>query len=143
MKQVFCRVLIKNQRNNLLVVQDRGDVWNFPGGKQELDETPAECAKREVCEEIGLDVRELTEVYRGLFRFGEVEWDGHFYFADVVDGVPVVQELHKITGLQFVDHSDAVKFPPELTDAIRHAFESPTIQARMTSWMGPWGRRQS
>jgi len=135
MKQAFSRVLIKDKGNNLLVVQDRGDVWNFPGGKQELKETPLECAKREVREEIGLDVRVLTEVYRGTVRFGDVDWDGHFYFAESVSGVPAMLELHKIKGLQFVGHASAVKFPSELTEVVRQAFESPTIQAKVTSWM--------
>lgn len=38
----------------------------FPGGKSEGDETPEECAVREIAEEVGVEISvyELTEKYR-------------------------------------------------------------------------------
>lgn len=36
MEKIFSRVLIKDEMNNILVVQDREDIWNFPGGKLEV-----------------------------------------------------------------------------------------------------------
>ena len=35
------------------------DTWTLPGGKQEVDETILECAKREAKEETNLDIDEL------------------------------------------------------------------------------------
>lgn len=43
-QQVF---LLKNERHE----------WELPGGKLELDETPATCVEREIQEETGLQVR--------------------------------------------------------------------------------------
>lgn len=84
MKKTFTRVLIKDEMNNILVVQDREDMWNFPGGKLELGETPMECAQREVKEEIGLQIHQLTEISHSKFLFGDIQWMGYFYFADSV-----------------------------------------------------------
>lgn len=67
MEKVFSRVLIKDEDHHMLVIQDRANNWNFPGGKQELGETPVECAKREIQEEIGLYIHQLTEVFQGDF----------------------------------------------------------------------------
>jgi 8-oxo-dGTP pyrophosphatase MutT (NUDIX family) len=53
MQKSFSRVLIKDARHHILVIQNRADIWNFPGGKKEIDESPLECAIREVREEIG------------------------------------------------------------------------------------------
>lgn len=38
----FFLVLIKDDGHHMLVVQDRANIWNFPGGRQELGK---ECAK--------------------------------------------------------------------------------------------------
>lgn len=40
MTRSFSRMLIKDNSRNILVVQDRDNLWNFPGGKKEAGETP-------------------------------------------------------------------------------------------------------
>jgi 8-oxo-dGTP diphosphatase len=47
------RVLIARRKSS-----DRfGGKWEFPGGKLEPGETPADCLKREILEEFGVEVR--------------------------------------------------------------------------------------
>lgn len=53
-----CDVFIGDSAGRVLLVQrsDNG-LWALPGGCQEIDETPAECAIRECVEETGMHVR--------------------------------------------------------------------------------------
>jgi 8-oxo-dGTP diphosphatase len=96
MQNVFTRVLIKDKDNYLLIIQDRDNLWNFPGGKQETGETPYECATREVKEEIGINIHKLTEVYQGNFQFQSIRWQGYFYFAESVSGGTLQQAVREI-----------------------------------------------
>lgn len=135
MQNVFTRVLIKDEDNNILVIQDRANLWNFPGGKMELGEIPFECAKREVKEEIGLSVHKLTEVYQGNFRFDNIQWQGYFYFAESVSGIPSMNELNKIKGIRFVNSAEKVDFPVELSEIIEVIFENNLIYGKTTTWV--------
>lgn len=61
-------VILDEERRILLVKHSYGKLnWELPGGKAELSESAEETAKREVLEEIGLDVSigRLTGVYYG------------------------------------------------------------------------------
>ncbi|WP_026691982.1 NUDIX hydrolase [Peribacillus kribbensis] len=135
MEKVFTRVLIGDRDHNILVIQDRENVWNFPGGKKELGEMPLECAKREVKEETGLMVHKLTEVHQGDFYFGTIKWKGYFYFAESVSGVPTMNEADKIKDIRFVNRDHKVDFPIELSGVIEKIFKSNLIYGKTTIWI--------
>lgn len=47
------KVLIAQRAEN----QDLAGKWEFPGGKVESGETPEECLKREINEELGINIK--------------------------------------------------------------------------------------
>jgi 8-oxo-dGTP diphosphatase len=65
--------------------------WNGPGGKVQPGETPLECVVREVLEETGLTVSDLTKQGVVDFYFGEKpepDWVVHIYTTSTFSGEP-------------------------------------------------------
>lgn len=72
----------------LLLMGQRNDSkkWNCPGGKAEPGERPEDCARREVLEETGLEIKRLQHLATG---WGGKNGDIRIYaFKAVADGVP-------------------------------------------------------
>ena len=44
------------RRGRVILLRNERDEWELPGGKLELDETPASCVTREIAEELQLEV---------------------------------------------------------------------------------------
>lgn len=134
MNKVFARVLIKEKKGNILVIKDRDDTWNFPGGKQEENETTIDCAKREVKEEIGIEVLEMHQVCKSSFIFEETKWDGYFYFATSVRGVPCMNEPEKIKEIKYVSNYDVASFPKEMEATTISLFQYAKMNNLKTAW---------
>src|ERR1039458_2623896 len=103
MKQ-FVRVLIKDTDNRLLVLKHSSEgsgCWNYPGGKVEEGETFEQAAIRETLEEIGVNVLILRQVTSLCLDIGNEQWEGVFYFAQVITGVPFRNEPDKLSELMF------------------------------------------
>jgi mutator protein MutT len=64
---IFCEgKLLITQRHSTVHL---GGLWEFPGGKREANESPAECLVREIREELGIEIsvgepfEEITHAY--------------------------------------------------------------------------------
>jgi A/G-specific adenine glycosylase len=82
-----------DRRGRILIAQRRekdmlGGLWEFPGGKREAGESMPDCIRREMQEEMGLDVEigeRLTVVHHAYSHF---TIDLHAYFARIRSGRP-------------------------------------------------------
>jgi 8-oxo-dGTP diphosphatase len=96
--------LIKNSENKVLMINSKKiGKWGLPGGKVEVGELPRESLKREVMEEIGVEID-----IKCLIGFREYFWekDGHhwidlIYSTEIVNGNPSIKEPEKIEGLEW------------------------------------------
>lgn len=60
--RVVVKAYITDERNNILVVRESQDFWSLPGGGLEHGESPEDCIKRELREEIGIDNVTVGEI---------------------------------------------------------------------------------
>lgn len=74
-RAVICYIYDETARKYLLIHKAKGKFgggfWNGPGGKIEPGESPEEACKREVFEETGLRISNLTETGTLEFFFGQ------------------------------------------------------------------------
>ncbi len=68
--------IIKNNDNKILIakrnhLKDQGDLYEFPGGKVEKNETYEEALKREIKEELDMDIEVLNKFDEEIFEYPE------------------------------------------------------------------------
>ena len=72
MKEVTAAIILKN--NKVLIAQRAHDdklagKWEFPGGKIEPGETPEECLKREIREELDVEIEVLDFFAESIYTY--------------------------------------------------------------------------
>jgi len=70
--------------------------WEFPGGKVEAGESPAEAVEREVAEEVGSMVRAGGEICCLEHEYPERRVRLHFLEAVIVEGEPRALEVAEV-----------------------------------------------
>lgn len=90
------------QQNDLFLIAQRpatgllGGLWEFPGGKQEQDETLPQALQREIQEELGCKVS--VGAYFGEYQHAYTHFRVtlHAYFCSIISGEPAAIEAAKI-----------------------------------------------
>ena len=94
MKRVEVAAGLIFRGGKLLITQRRtgdhlGGLWEFPGGKRESGESFAQCLKRELKEEIGVEV-EVGELLQQVdYDYPEKQVSLHFFRCQILQGEPV------------------------------------------------------
>ena len=97
MINVICAIIFFN--NKILVAQ-RSEVmklplkWEFPGGKLEDGESEIDCIKREIKEEINIDIEVLEKLSNSIFDYGAFKINLIPFISTYVTGEIILSE-HK------------------------------------------------
>ena len=94
MREVTAAII---RRNGKILICRRAEgscahLWEFPGGKTELGETPFECLTRELREELNIEIKPLREYCRSVC--GELSFV--FIEAEIISGEPQLSVHEKM-----------------------------------------------
>lgn len=85
--------LIWNQEGKILIDKRQaggtfGGLWEFPGGKKEIDETIQACIKREILEELGIEISVEEHLITVDHNYTEVRITLEVYHCRYLQGTP-------------------------------------------------------
>lgn len=121
-------ILILNKKGQGLLMKRSGKVrneagwWSKPGGGIDFGEMAAEAMKREMLEEIGVEVKitgYLPHTNHIIKEEGQ-HWIAINYIAEIVSGEPKIMEPHKCEELEWFDLD---KLPEKTTQTTREPVE--------------------
>lgn len=97
MINVACAIILKNDK--ILVTQRSENMalplkWEFPGGKVEPNENTLECIKREILEELNIEIDVLRTMNSHYYNYGHFEINLIPFLAEYISGNIVLSE-HK------------------------------------------------
>ena len=89
--------VVRNASGHVLICRRKGKLdglWEFPGGKRESGESFESCLKRELIEELRLEVRVLRTLGEIVQRDGEKELRLVFLSAEALEGAALTLCVH-------------------------------------------------
>ena len=97
MINVTCAIIYFNDK--ILVTQRSEKMklplkWEFPGGKLEKDESEIECIKREIKEEINIEIKILERLSNSVYDYGTFKINLIPFTANYISGEIILSE-HK------------------------------------------------
>lgn len=127
MKQIEVVAALIKQENKVLATQ-RGygewkDGWEFPGGKIEAEETPEAALRREILEELAVEVEVQSRLVTVEYDYPQFHLTMHCYWCRLLKGEPTLLE-HEAARWLTRDQLDSVDWLPadlEVVAAIKQA----------------------
>lgn len=105
---VSCAIIIK--KSKILVTQRSKKMtlplkWEFPGGKIEKEETEIDCVKREIKEEINIEIDVIRKLSNNLHDYGSFKINLIPFLANYISGEIVLLEH---SNYMFLDKMDLI-----------------------------------
>lgn len=121
MRQVTAAVI---ERNGLVLIARRkkgkklGEKWEFPGGKLEPGESPRDCLRRELTEELGIDADVGDFLCSVVYRNPEFSFELLVFRVPAFRGEPQLREHDEVRWVRREEVADY-----DLADSDRVAVE--------------------
>jgi 8-oxo-dGTP diphosphatase len=99
-------------------------VWQFPGGKANGNETPIRTLKRELKEELDIDVLDAHLLAIQTYQFAPTqEWIIYFYLINMFDGeiIPAENQILSWTSIHEFDDLPIIKPTRRIMDILKMA----------------------
>lgn len=107
--------VIWNEAGQILIDKRRpggafGGLWEFPGGKKEVGETIEDCIKREILEELGIEIGVEEHLITIEHSYSEVKVTLHVYNCRYLWGTPKTIECDEFKWVT-LDNIEQFTFP--------------------------------
>ena len=121
---------VRDTRGRVLIAKrpdgvHQGGLWEFPGGKLQLGESPQDGLARELLEELGIRIRAWRPLIRLQHDYGDRHVVLHVYRIDAYDGIASGQEGQPLAWVK-PDAMDPALFPAADRQII-NALRLPTL----------------
>ncbi len=122
--------IIKNTKNEVLVTKRRrdahlGGLFEFPGGKLKANEAPKEALRRELNEELNIDLHQCSPLIQIPYTYSDRKIFLDVYIVDDYSGLLTTNEAQELRWMEITTLSNA-KFPSANHGIIR-ALQLPKI----------------
>lgn len=98
--RTVCRGIVRKDNKLLVTYLPTKDIYMFPGGGLETDETMEECCRREVLEETGVVVEVLEETIAITEVFEKAIWTSHYFICTLSRETNLVQHTEEEIDLE-------------------------------------------
>jgi len=110
---VSAAIIFNDTRDRILITQrppggPHGKLWEFPGGKLEAGETPEDCLRREIREELGVTLSHLVPYRTVSHPYPAFHLTLHAFTALIGSGIP--QPLACLS-LKWISLEELPRFP--------------------------------
>ena len=101
----------------------QGGLWEFPGGKLHPGELPIDALRRELSEELGIEIEDASQLFAAEHNYGDFSVELMFFCVEAFNGEPTGMEGQELRWVA-IDKLDSYAFPEANLGMVAYLAES-------------------